>query len=108
MWRVIQSQVVYHDGSATDTIIEVNLKHPGKQNRNITRNHRWAVYVNPVGQDAAVAPFNARCMAAGFMWNPGFVQLTDPRNVNFSKLVEKNGTVAIQLTYQFNFIGRCV
>ena len=55
--------MVYHDGSATDTIIEVNLKHPGKQNRNITRNHRWAVYVNPVGQDAAVAPFNARCMA---------------------------------------------
>jgi hypothetical protein len=84
--------VVYHDGSATDTVIEVFLRHPGRQNtRNlltVTRNHRWAVYVNPVGVDAAVAPYNARCVASGYMWNPSFVQLTAPvvadqRNVTF-------------------------
>lgn len=73
--------MVYKDGSATDTIIEVNLKHPGKQNRNVTRDHRWAAFVNPVGQDASVAHLAARCTAAGYMWNPAFVQLTDPRNV---------------------------
>ncbi|XP_046653346.1 uncharacterized protein LOC124344000 [Daphnia pulicaria] len=79
---VRMSQVVYHDGSATDTVIEVFLRHPGRQNtRNlltVTRNHRWAVYVNPVGVDAAVAPYNARCVASGYMWNPSFVQLTAP------------------------------
>lgn len=78
----MQSQVVYHDGSATDTVIEVFLRHPGRQNtRNqltITRNHRWAVYVNPVGVDAAVAPLDTRCVASGYMWNPSFVQLTAP------------------------------
>lgn len=74
------SQVVYHDGSATDTIVEVNLKHPGKQNSRISRDHRWAIYVNPVGVDAAVASPAHRCVAAGFVWNPAFVQLTDPRN----------------------------
>lgn len=73
---------MYQDGSATDTVVEVFLRHPGRQNtRNqltITRNHRWAVYVNPVGVDAAVATFNARCVASGYMWNPSFVQLTAP------------------------------
>lgn len=72
---------MYHDGSATDTIVEVNLKHPGKQNKQISHDHRWAVYVNPVGVDAAVASPTHRCVAAGFVWNPAFVQLTDPRNV---------------------------
>jgi hypothetical protein len=89
--------VVYHDGSATDTVIEVFLRHPGRQNtRNlltVTRNHRWAVYVNPVGVDAAVAPYNARCVASGYMWNPSFVQLTAPvvadqRNVTFHSILE--------------------
>lgn len=73
--------MVYGDGSFTDTLIEVNLRHPGRQGVGVSRNHRWAVYVNPVGQDAAVAPTNVRCVASGFMYNPGFVQLTDPRNV---------------------------
>lgn len=72
---------MYHDGSTTDTVIEVNLKHPGKQNNQISYDHRWAVYVNPVGVDAAVASPTHRCVAAGFVWNPAFVQLTDPRNV---------------------------
>ena len=94
-----QSQVVYHDGSATDTVIEVFLRHPGRQNtRNlltVTRNHRWAVYVNPVGVDAAVAPYNARCVASGYMWNPSFVQLTAPvvadqRNVLLHLMLQDN------------------
>ena len=77
----LQSQVVYTDGSATETLIEISLKHPGKQNGRATRNHRWAVYVNPVGQDAAVESTPVRCVAAGYPWNPAFVQLVDPRNV---------------------------
>ena len=39
------------------------------------------VFVNPVGVDAAVESPSVRCIAAGFVWNPAFVQLTDPRNV---------------------------
>ena len=73
--------MVYRDGSTTDTIIEVNLKHPGRQNRDITRNHRWAVYVNPVGVDAAVAFSTSRCVASGYVWNPSFVQLVAATNV---------------------------
>ena len=47
--------------------------------------------MNPVGQDASVTPFNARCVASGYMWNPAFVQLTDPRNVFvFTRLPNAN------------------
>lgn len=108
-----QSQVVYHDGSATDTVIEVFLRHPGRQNtRNlltVTHNHRWAVYVNPVGVDAAVAPYNARCVASGYMWNPSFVQLTAPvvadqRNVTFRPRFK--GIEAYSLFS--NIPGRCI
>ncbi|KAK2722112.1 uncharacterized protein LOC136034475 [Artemia franciscana] len=83
-WGYIKfSQLVYKDGATSDTIIEVNLKHPGKNNRNHTRNHNWAVFVNPVVQDAAVAYFNARCTAAGYIWNPTFVQIIDQSNEEF-------------------------
>ena len=49
-----------------------------------TRNHNWAVFVNPVVQDAAIAYFNARCTAAGYIWNPTFVQIIDQSNVSKS------------------------
>ncbi|XP_071566892.1 uncharacterized protein Rsod isoform X1 [Temnothorax nylanderi] len=74
------TQLVYKDGSQSETIIEVNLRHPGKHDRNITKNHNWAIYVNPVGVDAAVKVKDTRCVAAGYMWNPYFTQLADPLN----------------------------
>ncbi|XP_034232585.1 uncharacterized protein LOC117640300 [Thrips palmi] len=74
------TQLIYSDNSQSDTVIEVNLRHPGKHDRNITRNHNWAIYVNPVGVDAAVKVLNTRCTAAGYIWNPHFTQLADPRN----------------------------
>ncbi|XP_011064042.1 PREDICTED: uncharacterized protein LOC105151814, partial [Acromyrmex echinatior] len=74
------TQLVYKDGSQSETIIEVNLRHPGKHNRNTTRNHNWAIYVNPVGVDAAVKIKDTRCVAAGYTWNPYFTQLADPLN----------------------------
>ncbi|XP_020297647.1 uncharacterized protein LOC109862119 isoform X2 [Pseudomyrmex gracilis] len=74
------TQLVYKDGSQSETIIEVNLRHPGKHDRNITRNHNWAIYVNPVGVDAAVKVKNTRCVAGGYVWNPYFTQLADPLN----------------------------
>ncbi|XP_011873780.1 PREDICTED: uncharacterized protein LOC105565305 [Vollenhovia emeryi] len=74
------TQLVYKDGSESETIIEVNLRHPGKHDRNITRNHNWAIYVNPVGVDAAVKVKDTRCVAAGYTWNPYFTQLADPLN----------------------------
>ena len=41
-WGYIRfSQVVYNDGSSTDTIIQVRLKHPGKTNREQTFGHDW-------------------------------------------------------------------
>lgn len=30
-----QTQLIHYDGSASDTIIEVNVRHPGKMDRNI-------------------------------------------------------------------------
>ncbi|KAJ1522963.1 hypothetical protein ONE63_002100 [Megalurothrips usitatus] len=74
------TQLIHSDNSQSETVIEVNLRHPGKHDRNITRNHNWAVYVNPVGVDAAVKVLNTRCTAAGYIWNPHFTQLADPRN----------------------------
>jgi hypothetical protein len=50
-----------------------------------TRDHDWAIYVNPVGVDAAVKTQNTRCVAGGYIWNPFFTQLADPLNVFLSK-----------------------
>ncbi|XP_050455769.1 uncharacterized protein LOC126853760 [Cataglyphis hispanica] len=74
------TQLVYKDGSQSETMIEVNLRHPGKHDRNITRNHNWAIYVNPVGVDAAVKIKDTRCVAGGYTWNPYYTQLADPIN----------------------------
>ncbi|XP_043258035.1 uncharacterized protein LOC122400578 [Colletes gigas] len=73
-------QLVYRDGSRSDTVIEVKLQHPGKHDRNVTKNHNWAIYVNPVGVDAAVQVKDTRCVAGGYIWNPYFTQLADPLN----------------------------
>jgi len=83
-WGYIRfSQVVYNDGSATDTVIEVRLKYPGKTNRETTQGHKWSVYVNPVSFDASVKFKQARCTAAGYRWNPTFIQLADPNDHGF-------------------------
>jgi len=83
-WGYIRfSQVVYNDGSQTDTVIQVRLKHPGKTNKDQTDGHDWAIWVNPVGHDAAIKPKIGRCTAAGYRWNPTFIQLADPRDHGF-------------------------
>ena len=83
-WGYIRfSQVVYRDGSTTDTNILVRLKYPGKTNKDFTSGHKWSVYVNPVGHDASVKFFNARCTAAGYRWNPTLIQLADPNDHGF-------------------------
>lgn len=83
-WGYIRfSQVVYRDGSSTDTTMEVRLKYPGKTNKDLTTGHLWSVYVNPVGHDASVKFFNARCTAAGYRWNPQHIQLADPNDHDF-------------------------
>jgi len=83
-WGYIRfSQVVYNDGSSTDTVIQVRLKHPGKTNRDQTFGHDWAVYVNPVGIDATIKHQAARCTAGGYRWNPTFIQLADPQDHGF-------------------------
>jgi len=71
---------VYGPGAYGETNIEIKLRHPGKNDRNLTRGHNWAVFVNPVGQDAAVRTTNTRCVAGGYVWNPYFIQLADPFN----------------------------
>lgn len=48
-----------------------------------TRDHNWAIYVNPVGVDATVKTLATRCVAGGYVWNPFFTQLADPLNVRF-------------------------
>ncbi|KAL1494603.1 hypothetical protein ABEB36_010175 [Hypothenemus hampei] len=73
-------QLIYNDGSTSDTTIEVKLRYPGKNDRNITRDHNWAIYVNPVGVDAAVKTQATRCVAGGYVWNPFYTQLADPLN----------------------------
>lgn len=74
------TQLVHRDGSQSETVIEVKLRHPGKHDRNVTKNHNWAIYVNPVGVDAAVQVKDTRCVAGGYIWNPHFTQLADPLN----------------------------
>ncbi|XP_049880527.1 uncharacterized protein LOC126376997 isoform X2 [Pectinophora gossypiella] len=77
---VRMTQLIHNDGSTSDTVIEVNLRHPGERDRNLTHNHNWAIFVNPVGVDAAVKVTNTRCVAGGYRWNPYFTQLADPLN----------------------------
>ncbi|XP_061393687.1 uncharacterized protein LOC133329207 [Musca vetustissima] len=77
---VKMTQLIHNDGSQSDTVLEVKLRHPGKNDRNVTRNHNWQIFVNPVGVDAAVKPTNTRCVAGGYVWNPYFTQLADPLN----------------------------
>lgn len=36
------------------TEIEINLRHPGKYDRNVTYDHLWKIFVNPVSVDAIV------------------------------------------------------
>ncbi|CAG0892689.1 unnamed protein product, partial [Darwinula stevensoni] len=86
-------QVVYTDGSSTDTSIEVNLRYPGSYDKNQepnelgfrTTGHGWAVHSSGVGQDAVVKASNARCVAAGEQWNPYFVHSYHPNKDEFYK-----------------------
>lgn len=63
-------QYVYKDGSLSTTWLEVDLRYPGSHNRNITRGHDWAIFVNQVGVDAYNTVDSVRCIASGFRWNP--------------------------------------
>ncbi|XP_053206055.1 uncharacterized protein LOC128390368 [Panonychus citri] len=63
-------QFQYIDGSTSDTWIDVDLRHAGKYNRNITNGHRWEVYVNQVGADAFQPTESVRCVAGGYRWDP--------------------------------------
>ncbi|XP_070142466.1 LOW QUALITY PROTEIN: uncharacterized protein Rsod, partial [Drosophila kikkawai] len=76
------TQLIHNDGSQSETVIEVKLRHPGKNDRNSTQNHNWQIFVNPVGVDAAVKPTNTRCVAGGYVWNPYYTQLADPLNLD--------------------------
>jgi len=53
-----------------------------------TRDHNWAIYVNPVGVDATVKVQNTRCVAGGYLWNPYYTQLADPLNVSVTLCIE--------------------
>lgn len=99
------TQLIYNDGSQSDTTIEVKLRHPGTRDRNVvrilyftvihfilysikytlkflkTKDHNWAIFVNPVGVDATVKTTGTRCVAGGYRWNPYYTQLADPLNV---------------------------
>ncbi|XP_002020566.2 uncharacterized protein LOC6594740 [Drosophila persimilis] len=79
---VKMTQLIHNDGSQSETVIEVKLRHPGKNDRNSTRNHNWQIFVNPVGVDAAVKPTSTRCVAGGYVWNPYYTQLADPLNLD--------------------------
>lgn len=76
------SQLIGNDGSQSETVITVKLRHPGINDRNATFNHNWMLYVNPVGVDATVKPTITRCVAGGYVWNPYYTQLADPLNTD--------------------------
>ncbi|XP_037029000.1 uncharacterized protein LOC119069178 isoform X1 [Bradysia coprophila] len=76
------TQLIHNDGSKSDTVIEVKLQHPGENDRNITYNHHWNIFVNPVGVDATVKQTATRCVAGGYIWNPFYTQLADPLNMD--------------------------
>ncbi|XP_063389539.1 uncharacterized protein LOC134675251 [Cydia fagiglandana] len=80
-WGYVRmTQLVSSDGGTSDTVLELKLRYPGDKDRNMTHGHRWEVWVNPVGVDAAVAVAGTRCVAGGYRWNPYFTQLADPLN----------------------------
>lgn len=66
-------QFEYKDGSLSDTWMEVSLRHQGTYNRNVTTGHKWAIFVNQVDHDAFIKDPQTRCIAAGYRWNPYFV-----------------------------------
>lgn len=74
------TQLIGNDNSQSDTIIEIKLRHPGENNRNITRHHHWKIFVNPIGIDATTPWTLTRCVAGGYTWNPFYTQLADPLN----------------------------
>jgi len=76
-------QLIYRDGSFGETFMEVSLRHPGTNNRNVTRQHNWSVYVNPVSVDASVKFYQSRCVAGGYRWNPYLIHLAKPNAVEF-------------------------
>ncbi|XP_074600091.1 superoxide dismutase family protein Rsod [Brevipalpus obovatus] len=66
-------QYEFKDGAVSDTWLEIDLKHQGAYNRNVTSGHKWAIFVNQVGADAFLTDKKTRCIAGGFRWNPYFV-----------------------------------
>ena len=68
-------------------MIELNLRHPGSNDRNVTTGHNWAIFVNPVGHDAAVQFYTSRCTAGGYHWNPDFIHLANPNAVRAAPAV---------------------
>lgn len=78
-------------------------------------NHNWAIYVNPVGVDAAVQILHTRCTAAGYIWNPYYTQLADPLNVSYLvhlfqkalQLFTENGNEKPNL-YWGSHVYRCI
>ncbi|RWS08541.1 uncharacterized protein B4U79_07981 [Dinothrombium tinctorium] len=75
-------QYEYKDGSTSNTWLEVDLKHAGFHNKNITFGHNWAVYVTQVGEDAFSSAEKVRCLASGYRWNP---YLVDSKNEIYKK-----------------------
>lgn len=75
------SQLIGLVSGQSDTTIEVNLRYPGLHDRNKTRNHLFKIFVNSIGVDAVVKQTITRCTAGGYVWNPFYTQLADPRNV---------------------------
>ena len=72
-------QFEYKSGSLSPTWLEVDIRYPGSQNRNVTAGHDWAIFVNQVGADAFNNVPTVRCLAAGFRWNP-FLAASDNKN----------------------------
>ncbi|XP_042912063.1 uncharacterized protein [Parasteatoda tepidariorum] len=70
-------QLEYADGGRGDTWIEIDLRHPGAHNKNVSKNHEWAVYVNQVAHDAVERVENVRCISSGYRWNPYIVKSDD-------------------------------
>lgn len=75
-------QFEYKSGGTSPTWLEIELKYPGQQNRNVTEGHEWAVFVNQVGEDAFNAASTVRCLASGYRWNP---YLASSENVHYKK-----------------------
>ncbi|KAG8188407.1 hypothetical protein JTE90_007983 [Oedothorax gibbosus] len=63
-------QLEYADGGRGDTWMEVDLRHPGMHNKNLTKGHEWAIFVNQVAHDAVEKVESSRCISAGYRWNP--------------------------------------